>query len=32
MMKGHGPHGPRGPMGKGPGAKNPGKTMKRIVS
>ena len=32
MMKGHGPHGPRGPMGKGPGAKNPGKTMKRILS
>ena len=31
MMKGHGPHGPRGPMGKGPGAKNPGKTMKRIL-
>ncbi len=30
MMKG--PHGPHGPMGGRPGAKNPGRTMKRILS
>lgn len=29
MMRGHGAH---GRMGRGPGAKNPGKTMKRILS
>ncbi|MBR3794568.1 MAG: ABC transporter ATP-binding protein [Clostridia bacterium] len=32
MMRGHGPKGPKGPMGKRPGAKDPKKTLKRILS